>query len=109
MQVSFNGTKLPIKTFQDYVGLYIKDKDKELPRVYERFSDRWEICVSPSDDQFQQVCCCVATHGTHAHVRVDQSRDAGRSALHDHARSSCAIRAAATWARTAASAAAVIA
>ena len=52
--MTLNGTKLPIKTFLDYVELYLPDKSAT--RVYERFSDRWEVCVTPSDGQFQQAC-----------------------------------------------------
>lgn len=52
-QVYLNGERLPIKSFQDYVALYLKDK--ETPRVYERISDRWEICICASEGQFQQV------------------------------------------------------
>lgn len=53
MQVFFNGARLPVKSFQDYVALYLKDQDA--PRVYERVSERWEVCVSASEGQFQQV------------------------------------------------------
>ncbi len=63
LQVYLNGSKLPIKSFQDYVGLYLKDKDT--PRVYEKVNDRWEICICASEGQFQQVkehvfqACCM--------------------------------------------------
>lgn len=53
MQVFLNGEKLPVKAFQDYVELYLPDKTA--PRIYERFSDRWEVCITPSDGQFHQV------------------------------------------------------
>lgn len=53
VQVYLNGKHLPIKSFQDYVGLYLKDKDT--PRVYEKVNDRWEICICASEGQFQQV------------------------------------------------------
>lgn len=52
-QVFFNGARLPIKGFQDYVGLYLRDP--AAPRVYERVNERWEICVCASEGQFQQV------------------------------------------------------
>lgn len=60
LQVFLNGEKLPVKTFMDYVELYLPDKTA--PRIYERFSDRWEVCITPSDGQFHQVphfagCC----------------------------------------------------
>ena len=47
VQVFLNGERLPIKSFQEYVGLYIANK--EAPRVYERISDRWEVCVLASE------------------------------------------------------------
>ncbi len=53
VQVFFNGARLPVKSFQDYVALYLRDPDA--PRVYERVSDRWEVCVTAAEGQFQQV------------------------------------------------------
>eukprot|EP01018_Ginkgo_biloba_P032588 Gb_11673 [translate_table: standard] len=59
VKVELNGQRLPIKSFQDYVGLYLqtasKSKPEPLPRITEKVNDRWEICVSLSDGQFQQV------------------------------------------------------
>jgi len=52
-QVFLNGERLPIKSFQEYVGLYIANKDA--PRVYERVNDRWEVCVLASEGQFHQA------------------------------------------------------
>ena len=48
-----NGDRLPVKSFQEYVGLYIGNKDA--PRVYERVNDRWEVCVLASEGQFHQA------------------------------------------------------
>lgn len=53
LQVFLNGQRLPIKSFKDYVDLYVKDKDA--PRVHERVNDRWEIIICASEGQFQQV------------------------------------------------------
>lgn len=50
-----NGSRLPIKTFADYCDMYLGPKDNGVPRIYERVNDRWEICVSATDGQFQQV------------------------------------------------------
>lgn len=52
-----NGKRVPIKSFQDYVELYLGPKDGGVPRVYERVSDRWEVCIATSDGQLNQVCC----------------------------------------------------
>jgi hypothetical protein len=56
-QVYLNGERLSIKSFSDYVDLYLGPSPKEggPPRVYERVHERWEVCVSPTDGQFQQV------------------------------------------------------
>jgi len=72
-KVYLNGEKLPVKSFEDYVDLYLGKKSEGAPRVYERAGDRWEVCVSLSDGQFQQVSfansICTSKGGTHvAHV-----------------------------------------
>lgn len=54
-QVYLNGTRLPVKTFQEYVEQYLGPKDNGVPRIYERVNDRWEICISTTEGQFQQV------------------------------------------------------
>lgn len=52
-QVTLNGARVPVKTFQDYVNLYL---GTGTPRVYEKLGERWEICVSLAEQgQFQQV------------------------------------------------------
>jgi DNA topoisomerase-2 len=53
--VTFNGKQLEIKTFQQYLDLYIGKKE-EKERVYEMANERWEyaVCLSPTDE-FSQV------------------------------------------------------
>ena len=55
VKVSYNGSVIPIKNFQQYVDLYIGTKDDTL-RVYEEASERWEyaVCIAPSEE-FTQV------------------------------------------------------
>ena len=36
-----NDEKIPIKSFDDYVTMYLGTQE-EYPRVYKRFSERWE-------------------------------------------------------------------
>ncbi|KAH0448872.1 hypothetical protein IEQ34_022672 [Dendrobium chrysotoxum] len=59
VKVELNGKRLPVKTFADYVNLYLqsasKSRPEPLPRIAEKVNDRWEICVSLTDGQFQQV------------------------------------------------------
>ena len=50
-----NGQHLPIKGFQDYCELYLGDKLTGGPREYLRINERWEVCIAPSDGQFQQA------------------------------------------------------
>ncbi|KAL5986279.1 DNA topoisomerase 2 [Asimina triloba] len=67
VKVELNGQRVPVKTFLDYVNLYLKSAAKaregeSIPRITEKVNDRWEICVSPSDGHFQQstpskACC----------------------------------------------------
>ena len=51
-----NGERVGVKSFQEYVDLYLGPKEGGPARIYERVNDRWEICISPTDGQFQQVC-----------------------------------------------------
>ncbi|XP_010512994.1 PREDICTED: DNA topoisomerase 2 isoform X2 [Camelina sativa] len=59
VKVELNGKRIPVKSFTDYVDLYLnaanKARTEPLPRMTEKVNDRWEICVSLSDGQFQQV------------------------------------------------------
>uniref|UniRef100_A0A6V7QY46 DNA topoisomerase 2 n=1 Tax=Ananas comosus var. bracteatus TaxID=296719 RepID=A0A6V7QY46_ANACO len=59
VKVELNGQRLPVKSFADYVNLYLqaasKSRPEPLPRIVEKVNDRWEICVSLSEGQFQQV------------------------------------------------------
>uniref|UniRef100_A0A8R7V302 DNA topoisomerase 2 n=1 Tax=Triticum urartu TaxID=4572 RepID=A0A8R7V302_TRIUA len=79
VKVELNGEKLSEKSFSDYVQLYIDSASKEgveLPRIYQRVNDRWEVCVSLSEGQFQQVSFVnqIATirGGTHVDYVADQ-------------------------------------
>ena len=49
--IYYNGAKIPVKTFEDYVNLYIGNK-REAKRVYYSPNDRWEVvvCLSPQGD-----------------------------------------------------------
>lgn len=55
MNVFLNGNKLPIKTFSEYVNLYIGSEEKT-PRVIEKCGDRWKVIMCTSiNDKFEQV------------------------------------------------------
>lgn len=86
--VYLNGKKLPIKSFRDYVGLYLKvrEEDEELADddnskkgasvVHEVVNKRWEVCVTTSMKGFQQASFVnsIATTkgGTHVSYVTDQ-------------------------------------
>jgi DNA topoisomerase-2 len=55
VKVKFNGEIVPVRTFEQYMNMYIGAKT-DTPRVYEQSNDRWEyaVCLSPHDE-FTQV------------------------------------------------------
>ena len=55
IKVKYNGSLVPIKSFQHYVDLYIGNKT-ETARVYEEANERWEyvVCLA-SKEEFTQV------------------------------------------------------
>ncbi len=63
LQVFYNGQRIKIKTFQEYVELYLGTKEDGPARVYERFGDRWEVCISPTEGQFNQVGVWIEAAG----------------------------------------------
>ena len=79
VKVYFNGEKLPVKDFQSYVEMYLGPRSGEgaVSRVYERFGDRWEVCIAASDGQFNQVsfanAICTSKGGTHVNYIADQA------------------------------------
>jgi DNA gyrase/topoisomerase IV subunit B len=55
VSVYFNDEKIPYKTFESYVDLYLGAKD-EHPRVYEACNERWEVVATYSETaRFEQV------------------------------------------------------
>ena len=77
VKVQLNGKEIPIKNFKDYVDLYLKNEEhKELPKVTQEKSDRWEVICSLSDGAFQQVSfvnsICTTKGGTHVDYITDQ-------------------------------------
>ncbi|XP_042514754.1 DNA topoisomerase 2 [Macadamia integrifolia] len=80
VKVELNGQRVPVKSFLDYVNLYLQSASKirpdPLPRMVEKVNERWEICVSLSEGQFQQVSFVngIATikGGTHVDYVTNQ-------------------------------------
>lgn len=73
--VHLNGEKLDIKNFRDYCDLYLLTR-QGVPQIYEKCSDRWEICVSLTERGFNQVSfvnsICTIRGGTHVTHVSDQ-------------------------------------
>jgi DNA topoisomerase-2 len=55
VKVKYNDEVLQVKSFQDYIDLYIGSKT-ETPRIYEEANERWEyaVCLAPKEE-FTQV------------------------------------------------------
>ena len=73
LNISFNDVKVPIKSFEDYIDLFI---GKE-PRVYEKIGDRWEMAIAlNSHDKFMQVSfvngISTSEGGTHIDYLINQ-------------------------------------
>jgi len=72
--VYLNDRRLPVRRFSEYVDLFVEGEDA--PRVFERVNERWEVCVTLSDGQFQQVsfanAICTIKGGQHVDYITDQ-------------------------------------
>ena len=68
VSVYYNGKKLNIKSFKDYIELY----PTKIEKTYEKLSDRWElgICVS-SNDKFEQVSFVNGISTPNGGIHVD--------------------------------------
>ncbi|XP_050072339.1 DNA topoisomerase 2 [Anopheles maculipalpis] len=77
--VFLNGQRVPIKTFKDYVDLFLKDSTDELGGqvkiCYEAVNDRWEVAVAISERGFQQVSFVNSIATTKGGRHVDYVAD----------------------------------
>lgn len=76
IKVFFNGQQVPVKNFQQYIDLYIGNKDAA-KRVYEEANERWEYAVALSEThEFQQVSfvngICTFKGGKHVDYIMGQ-------------------------------------
>jgi DNA topoisomerase-2 len=57
VNVYLNDEKLEIKSFEKYVDLFLKSSNgEEIPRLYQNFGTRWEVCVAVNPySQFEQI------------------------------------------------------
>lgn len=79
VKVMLNGERVPVRSFADYVDLYLGPAGTGegcVPRVHERVNGRWEVIVAATEGQFQQVSfvnsVCTIKGGTHVNAVVDQ-------------------------------------
>tara|TARA_Y100001970_G_scaffold293425_1_gene440125 strand:+ start:1777 stop:5145 length:3369 start_codon:yes stop_codon:yes gene_type:complete len=51
VKVKYNGSQIPVKSFEQYIDMYIGPKT-ETKRVYEYINNRWEyaVCLAPNDE-----------------------------------------------------------
>ena len=80
IKVFLNEERIKIKGFKQYIDLYLSsDPANRPPIVHEVLNDRWEVCASISDGQFQQVSfvnsICTYKGGTHVNYISDQIVD----------------------------------
>jgi DNA topoisomerase-2 len=75
VKVYWNGIRLPVRSFRDYVQLYTADRE-ETNFIYEQASERWEVALAPSDGQFMQVSFVnsiwTIKGGNHVNAVADQ-------------------------------------
>ena len=79
VSVYLNGKKLNVKNFEDYIHMYIdasKEEDEiDPPIVFEKPHERWEVGMSLSESQFQQVSFVNAISTTKGGKHVDYCTD----------------------------------
>jgi len=74
VKVYYNDILIPIKTFKDYMKMFINDEEE---LFYEKINENWEIGISRSNnDTFQQISMVngISTHvgGTHVNYISNQ-------------------------------------
>ncbi|KAL7748705.1 DNA topoisomerase 2 [Sorochytrium milnesiophthora] len=85
IKVFLNGERLKVKDFKQYVQLYLESASRpdpdggavaKPPLIHEIVNDRWEVAVSLSDGQFNQVSfvnsISTSKGGTHVNYIADQ-------------------------------------
>nr|NVI79324.1 topoisomerase 2 [Cucujiformia] len=79
VKVFLNGKRLPVKSFKDYIELYIKGKEDDqgnnLKITHEVANERWEVAVTISDRGFQQVSFVNSIATTKGGRHVDYVTD----------------------------------
>ncbi|KAG0028757.1 DNA topoisomerase 2 [Podila clonocystis] len=55
VKVFLNGERIKIKSFKEYIDMYMPEGEEKPKLIFDTPNDRWEIACVPSDGQFQQV------------------------------------------------------
>merc|ERR1719329_1379975 len=84
-QLWYNGEKLDVKNFREYTDLYLLTRTG-YPQIYEKCSERWEVCLSLSESGFQQVSFCNSICTIRGGRHVDHVSDQVVEALLDKAK-----------------------
>ena len=76
LKVKYNSNVIPVKNFQQFIDLYIGDKN-ESPRIYEENSERWEYAVALTPtNEFVQISFVNGIHtskgGKHVEYILNQ-------------------------------------
>ena len=70
--VTLDGAPLKVRTFDKYMDLYLGGPKADVPRVFERFGERWEVGVGLSPDgHFRQVSFVNGVNTTRGGKHVD--------------------------------------
>jgi len=77
VRVKLNGQTIDCKNFPQYADYYLQNEEnKELPKIVEPKSNRWQVVCSLSDGAFQQVSfvnsICTIKGGTHVDYIANQ-------------------------------------
>nr|CAI5835743.1 unnamed protein product [Callosobruchus analis] len=79
VKVFLNGKRVPVKTFKDYIEMYIKgredDSGNNLKVIYEVCNERWEVGLTMSDKGFQQMSFVNSIATTKGGRHVDYVTD----------------------------------
>ncbi len=73
VRVCLNDVLINVKSFEGYMTLY---RDLPEPVAREKINERWEVIITPSDGQFEQVsfvnAICTTKGGQHVNFIADQ-------------------------------------
>ena len=79
VKVYLNGKKIKVKNFEDYIQMFLdasKEEDEmDPPIVFEKPHERWEVGMSLSESQFQQVSYVNAISTSKGGKHVDYVTD----------------------------------